>query len=303
MKRNSCIDIMKGLAIISVLFAHSVSNNVNYQHTMSVIGLLGVPVFFFVAGFLFKDRTVKDIILRKKTILFKWLISGTIIYLYVYLRKYGISIFTYFNFLLGVNSYLYFLSCYFIIIGMMHLIIKINKNFFTYMIFFFSIVSLLNTNVTILGSIRPLSFFCFFYLGYWFKSNNLFNFFDKSCYLKIICIVVSIVLIIIINITVSYVSYYGLKGMITGLLGILLIYNLSFCIDKYSTFFKLLVVSIGKVSFDIYLWHMLFMGAVNKISILPVFINPFICIMITYFFIIIMNKFKKKLLMRRGGNP
>ena len=298
MKRNSCIDIMKGLAIISVLFAHSNSNNTNYQHIMNVIGLFGVPVFFFVAGFLFKDRTIKDIILRKKKILFKWLISGTIIYLYVYLRKYELSISTYFNFLLGTNSYLYFLSCYFIIICMMHFVIKINNSYFTYIVFFLSVIFLLNTDIVFLGSIRPISFYCFFYLGYWFnKYKNFFNFFNINSYLRIMCSFVLVILIIMINLPVSYVSYYGLEGMITGLLGILLIYNFSFCIDKYGRFSKMLVVSIGKVSFDIYLWHMLFMGFVNKI-----FIKPFICIMITYLFIIIMHKLKMIFLKWRGNS-
>ena len=59
MKRNSCIDIMKGLAIISVLFAHSNSNNTNYQHIMNVIGLFGVPVFFLLRVFCLKIEQSK----------------------------------------------------------------------------------------------------------------------------------------------------------------------------------------------------------------------------------------------------
>lgn len=66
MERNKVIDIMKGLAIISVIFAHSSSNNAAYQHIFNVIGLFGVPVFFFVAGFLFKNSTLKNLLLKKK---------------------------------------------------------------------------------------------------------------------------------------------------------------------------------------------------------------------------------------------
>ena len=55
MERNKVIDIMKGLAIISVIFAHSSSNNAGYQHIFNVIGLFGVPVFFFCCRFFIQE--------------------------------------------------------------------------------------------------------------------------------------------------------------------------------------------------------------------------------------------------------
>lgn len=289
MKRNNNIDIMKGLAIISVLFAHSNSNSVFFQHIMEVIGIFGVPVFFFLAGFLFENRTLKDILLRKKYIVFKWIISASIIYLYVYLRKSGISIFSYFRFLLGVNSYLYFLSCYFIILVLMCLILKINKNFITRIFFFLSIFFLLKANINFLGSIRPISFFCFFYLGYLFKLKGYFSWIDKNNF-KIFVVIFIIVLIVKMNADIKYISYFGMQGAITSILGIILFYNIAYCINKYNTYVKKIMISLGIKSFDIYLWHMLFMGIVNRISIFSSALKPFICIIITYFFVTVFNK-------------
>ena len=292
MERNKVIDIMKGLAIISVIFAHSSSNNAGYQHIFNVIGLFGVPVFFFVAGFLFKNSTLKNLLFKKKSILIKWLISGSIIYLYVYLRKYNLSLVTYLNFLFGFNSYLYFLTCYFIILIIMYILFTIRKIYIEIFFLFLSFIFLQNTKIFIFGSIRPLIFFCYFYLGYFFKSHGLSIFSDKKVSVKdIITFLLCVILIVIINKDINYVSYYGFKSTVTCLLGIVCLYYLSIIINHCFNSIKFITIELGKNTLDIYLWHMMFIGIINRMEFIPFLFKPILTITVTYFFIKIVHIF------------
>ena len=51
-KRDSTIDIMKGIGIILVILGHAIQNN--YVPLNKVILSFHMPLFFFVSGMLFK---------------------------------------------------------------------------------------------------------------------------------------------------------------------------------------------------------------------------------------------------------
>lgn len=117
--RNTAIDVAKGLAIISVVCAHC--NGVYITAGLPWIGSLilqhigtfGVLVFFFISGMLYQPgggTTGLHPLKRIRKLALPWLFSGTMVYLYVYLRKPPVSLSGYATFLLGDGSYLYYLT-------------------------------------------------------------------------------------------------------------------------------------------------------------------------------------------------
>lgn len=120
--RNTAIDVAKGLATISVVCAHCngvyITNGIPRIGSLILqhIGTYGVLVFFFISGMLYKPRrgiTVLHPLKRIRKLILPWIFSGTMVYLYVYLRKPPMSLFGYVAFLLGNGSYLYYpmLAC------------------------------------------------------------------------------------------------------------------------------------------------------------------------------------------------
>ena len=119
-KRNETIDYIKGIAIISVISAHcnTVLDTTDQFAVLSSlllqnIGTLGVICFFVISGILFHHpgKNIGRFFKKKVTnIVIPWLISGTFVYLYVYLRKPPITLGGWINFILGNGSYCYYLT-------------------------------------------------------------------------------------------------------------------------------------------------------------------------------------------------
>ena len=118
--RSAAIDYIKGLAVLSVISAHcnSVFNSTSAFADVSSlilqnIGTFGVICFMVISGMLFRMPVgnTKVFWLKKlKTILIPWIVSGTCVWLYVYLRKPPLTLSSWANFLIGNGSYLYYLT-------------------------------------------------------------------------------------------------------------------------------------------------------------------------------------------------
>ena len=116
-KGNIYIYILKAIAIFSVVCAHSTplmdSNskiNVFSSQMLDYLGTFGVPVFFCISGYLFagNTRTWGEFWKRKVFTLFiPWICCETLLWLYVVLRKGGISITAWLLFLLGYHHTTY----------------------------------------------------------------------------------------------------------------------------------------------------------------------------------------------------
>lgn len=176
----------------------------------------------------------------------------------------------------------------------MHILLTTKKVHIEIFLVFLSFILLQNTKISVFGSIRPLSFFCYFYLGYFFKSHKLSIFSDREVNIKdIIIILLCVILVTIINKDIAYVSYYGFKSIITCLLGIVCIYYLSIVINHCFKSIKFIIIKLGKNTLDIYLWHMMFIGIINRIEFIPFLLKPILTIFATYFFIKIVHIFNK----------
>ncbi len=123
-KQNDTISYIKGLAMMSAVSAHC--NSIGWGNSVAEIsslilqniGTIGVICFFILSGVLFHptaDRGVQYLRKKAASMLLPWCISGTAVFLYVYLRKPPITFSNYINFLLGNGSYLYYMSVLFLL--------------------------------------------------------------------------------------------------------------------------------------------------------------------------------------------
>ena len=111
---------LKVLAVISIVSAHCVviqqnSNELNilFSWMLEQIGSIGVGVFYIISGYLFyrNKYCIKDFFKRKvKSLFIPWIVVGTGVYLYIFIRKGNLGISTWLAFILGDGSYLYFLT-------------------------------------------------------------------------------------------------------------------------------------------------------------------------------------------------
>ena len=118
-KKNLSVGIMKFIAMFCVIGAHcnsvSVENIFAQKSSLLLqnIGSISVIIFFVLAGAFFHyDKYSIKVFLKNKValLLLPWIISGTAVYLYVYLRKYQVDFLSWFYYVIGNGSYLYYLT-------------------------------------------------------------------------------------------------------------------------------------------------------------------------------------------------
>ena len=117
-KQSRRIWALKALAIMSVFFAHMpwTNDNPTMRKLFALIGIAGVPIFFFISGYL---NYGKDLLIKKKfrTIVLPVLIFGSLSYLFSTLI-FGVNIkFNYFIdwalYIVGSGSIYYFVTILF----------------------------------------------------------------------------------------------------------------------------------------------------------------------------------------------
>ena len=79
MKRDVTIDVVKGVAIWLMVFAHS---NLNSSIVSTYINAFHMPVFFFVSGFFYKKRSLKESLVKDLKSLMQPYVWGSIFALF-----------------------------------------------------------------------------------------------------------------------------------------------------------------------------------------------------------------------------
>lgn len=311
------ISALKIFAVISIVSAHSNyvppdTNrwNILFSWILGEIGAIGVAIFFIISGYVFyKNKYPLDqFFLRKvKTIFLPWFATGTLVYLYIALRKDGVSLYNWLGFILGYNSYLYFLS----LLMFFYIIFFYNsKNkILIYSSIFLSAISILLTAAGLLAKINsylnPFNFIIYFSIGLLIADKDNLMKLAQTCttYRKLLG-VIYITLLVLINIFEISSGYWGYSTLIVQPIAVLLVFGLS---TKHSLYNDQ-VLRLGRESFSIYLLHIPVAGIIanifNRFNLWPMTLfRPFIVIGITIVFISLYRYVSSKLKLSKILNP
>ena len=310
----SCIDKaecdtlwnMKALAIIAVVACHCCYVNENasrlnklmvyvFEYWMSY----GVPIFYFAAGYLFHsdEKGFRYFCKKKiKTIIIPWIFTGTLVWLYVVLRKGGMNWNNWIHYLFLKESYLYFLTDLLVFYVLFYIIVKnwrLEKClniFFVIGVFVAEIANVECVLENVPGKGLPIVNMLVFYMGMLFRNRKLGA---KIRSTWGVLLVVPFVVIRFIQLNIIKSS----SGIILNICGsmCLVIALYSFCYSLAKRCVPWLCV-LGKYSFAIYLLHMPVAGMVanllnrsEKFAVLTLW-RPMIVIVITYIFITIYGR-------------
>lgn len=272
-KESRMIYILKAIAIVSVICAHIsvVPDHFSKESIMvcawlSEVGAIGVGIFFCVSGYLFaygkdKEKSFVNFLMKKiTTIGIPWIISASLVYFYVAVRKGG----SFLGWLLSVVGYMssyWFLSVLFALYLIYYFIRKAKRD--TQLAIFMALLSIVSVVLRGLGVIRQdslgvylnvFNWSIFFSLGYILSKvdkKRLSKLLDKK--ITIVLTVVTAAVILMLPMCdiekFSYFSYtyipieiviiwtcmgwaYGLSNKIHA--GLLLIGKMSFAIYLYN---------------------------------------------------------------------
>lgn len=309
---NERLNIIKGFAILSVISAHcnSVTKTSAYitlvqSKILSSFGTVGVVLFFVVSGFLFHPEKYTPIKFWKnkaKFLVIPWFISAVAVYLYVYLRKSGIGIFSFVRFFIGSGSYCYYLTVLLC----------------CYLLFYFKIMR--SRIVLILCELCTLISILFFYskgISSYLDLTNWIGFFAFGIHINefsndfknIVALINKIWFVILISITYvalvilqifsgNHISYWGYRNVPVVIMGSLCLFLVSGLVVKFEIFAKK-VGFMGKNSLFVYLWHMPFAGISTKFLPQITILRPLIISLVLGMVIWTLNIIIKKLKMSK----
>ncbi len=268
------IDVAKGLAMLSAICAHcgTSSQNDNFiirfeSYILQIVGLFGVPVFFFFSGMLFKPRikTKKELFSKLLSIIIPWFFSATVIFLYVAIRKNDVSFTDFVYFVLGINSYCYYLTVM-IVFMILYIFISPKNEVLSMMILLGIIYSLFfyNKIKSIPAYINPLNWIHYFSFGQLYQEKKALLERNK----KIIAFfIIPIVLFGIVNWN-KRVIYWGKSWTFVSIAGSVILIFVAKYVIKERTFIGEKLKYIGENSLFFYLWHMILAGITNKLFII-----------------------------------
>ena len=301
MKRIKEFDIAKTIATFSIICAHlsPITSkdifSIKISWLYNLFGIIGVPLFFFVSGYLFflnTDNFKKFMNKKLRQIIIPWIFVGTFCYLIVFYFKHNLSFINYLKFISCYGSYLYFLSVL-LILYLINFKFKIN-NMFLYSSLIIGIISLVLNIIYGENSFSYINF-CnwipYFNLGMLVSKNNkisdLFKFCRKNMFIFFITFLIVFLYSFINNIEINYWTLVGIIviltfwGMFFGI-----IYDKK---SKINTFF-------GENSLVFYLIHMPIAGiCVRIMNGYFIIFRLFLTLLITYIVIYLYKFFTKKL--------
>lgn len=274
--------IVKAFAIISVICAHcnAIGENsgiiaLKLSILLQNIGTIGVGCFFVVSGILFsyKEGNVAFFFrVRVKRIVVPWIFSATMVYLYVYLRKPPLGVQSWLNFVIGNGSYCYYLSMLILL----------------YLIYGFLPFMSTNVALVVCECVTAISIVAFPQIGEFSPYLNILNWIgyfafgmqimshkEKAKTVFQYCrkwralIYVAFVMILAYQICSGHSGGYW-KGMnvILCWLGGTTVFLVSISVNKNKqSIMQRGLVSVGKKSFFIYLWHMPIAGITARVML------------------------------------
>ena len=271
------ISSVKGIAIISVICAHCGSvqaENVIVKESvqlLSILGGIGVLVFFTVSGMLFHyDKySIKEFFIKKVFYLIvPWFISGTAVYLYVYLRKPPISFVSWINYIIGNGSYLYYMTVLLLFYLLFFFVKPLRSRVSLIICEAVTLVSILffYDKIFISPYLNVFNWIGFFALGINIKENKktfvkIFEFIKRFSGTVLLLYAVFVIYLLIFTNTGGYWGILSAPACIFGALCLAIIADFIAKKQWRTDFF----CTIGDNSLFMYLWHMPIAGIVSKV--------------------------------------
>ena len=307
--------ILKGLAIFSVVCAHSTPITENADKISVVIseflnylGTMGVPIFFLVSGFLF-DRNKRSLgaFWKRKltTVVLPWIFCETMLWLYVVLRKGGITLKAWGLFVIGYEHTTYYLT----VLMVLYVIFWFLKyDWQLYFVMAVSVISMIcvgwDTGINVINTwtgtfyLNPLNWCAFFIIGMLLnRKETLQERYMKQARFTPLWIVASVGYFVLCMIMEQDIYYFSKYAVVAHIVNILLLCSLAKCIANSKR--KERFITLGKYSFTIYLLHQFVAGIVvalsNRLNIfVGIMIRPFVIIAIVMLGIWILKKINEK---------
>lgn len=315
-KNRTYIYLLKAFAIFSVVCAHTAVEPAEslmwinlVVRILSAIGTMGVPIFFIVSGYLYygNQRGIKDFFGRKcKTIIVPWFFCETIVWLYVVLRKGGITFNAWFKYILGVYHSTYYLTILMILYILFWRIKKYDSILIGSILFSCLCVLGLGYGVpfvlkwnkfTITPYLNIFNWILYFALGMLLKKRQAFEplamFAKKILPLSAFLLIADFIIHYYHLLSWTYFSKYALINIALQILVVMgMCYGL--CEKKVEK-----LVTVGKYSYAIYLLHGLGAGGVNWITALTgssflILMRPIIVILLVILGVCIVRKICNK---------
>ena len=263
--------VSRVFALICIVCAH-----INFNNTIgriyNVVASVGVVAFLFMSSYYYRPEKFPNFLGMVKNKLISigipWIFLGTVVYLYNGILRKNLSVISYFKWIIGNGTYLYYLT---VLVLCFIIFYKPSK--------VLSIVSIVLTPIslalTAMGSMEPVIEFLhitdylnifnwigIFGLGQLTRSadpKKLFEFFGAvRIYVISIFLLASVLLVVFDKVELGYFSYIGIYFALLGALCI-------FCLSTWKAFSNKFFVSIANNSFAIYLIHMVLIGIMDRI--------------------------------------
>lgn len=307
------IYVLKGIAAFCVVCAHVfpvlegagpwnclASDYLNYTGTM------GVPIFFIISGYLFgkNKKGFGDFWKGKiKSVFIPWFFCETMLWLYIVLRKGGITLKAWLLFMLGYQHTTYYLT---ILIIFYLLFWKIKKEWALIVSIPISIFSMICTGwdfgISVINDwtgtfyLNPLNWMCFFATGMLLDQKEYFMLLADRSEKRVLSLICgSGLYFIIMETTGQAFSYFSKYAVLAHIINVLLIFGLAEKMLMILGNLENILIYTGKISFSIYLLHQFIAGIlVRAANCFDLFIitlmRPFIVVFIVAMAVWIIEK-------------
>lgn len=297
--------VAKALAILFVIIAHSNFNEVSgsiIYYFLKRLGSMAVPLFLIISGRYYNVKKYNNLLelinYKIKNIVIPWLFCGIFIYVYSSFKSTkDISIYAGIKFLLGVDTYLYFLSVLILLNIMYWFVKKYDKRKVYFISFIINIISLILTitkisdplinYIQITNYLNPFNWIAFFSFGIAMRDYDIKKFIlDQH---KCLCfILIWIILFISGYLFDDGYGYFSVLGFTMEWMSSFILLYISWNLRNF-----IYLQELGKYSFAIYLTHIEIIPIVFKFlhfSVLGTLISPFIVYFINFILLYVIKK-------------
>ncbi len=290
-KINIAFSVARVFAVISIISAHvNISSPKWADKMVSAIGSIGVIVFIILSGYFYRPEKYQNVfrmLLEKtKTVGIPWVVMGSLSFVSGAIVTDSFSIVRWITYLLGYQSFLYYLP-----VLMICYIVFYRQSKIGYMICgAMTVISVYATALGLLDGVTAtlhltnylniFNWIGYFGLGCYLRSvdkDKLYRFLRRSTVFSVPAFIVMYVLICIFQIKTGYFSYIGMPYQLVAALAIAGV-STAACLDHK------VIHTVSNMTFTIYLVHMPLIGLIDvifKLNIVTKLLAPLIILLST----------------------